>query len=82
MLIMINGDNKMNMKRDCENYKDNFRCSFKEGCSFEYEKPLNARRETRKWFEGTKSPFRSEFIDPWGARFSKLSQKLFEIGEL
>ena len=31
---------------------------------------LNARRETRKRFEGTISPFRSEFINPCVARFS------------
>ena len=40
---------------------------------------LNARRATHKRFEGTTSPFRSEFIDPCVARFSKISQTLFRI---
>ena len=46
---------------------------------------LNARRVTRKRFEGTTRPFRSEFIGPCVARVSKISQKLFriqKIGEL
>ena len=33
----------------------------------------------RKRFEGTTSPFRSEFIDPCGARFSNIAQKLFRV---
>ena len=33
-------------------------------------------------FEGTTRPFRSEFIDPCVARFSKISQKLFRIQKI
>ena len=41
---------------------------------------LNARRETRKRFEGAISPFRSEFTDqPVRGTFFKFSQKLFRI---
>ena len=43
---------------------------------------LNARRATRKRFEGITRPFRSEFIDPCVARFSKISQKLFRIRKM
>ena len=36
---------------------------------------VNLRRQTRDGFERSASSFWSEFIEPWGARFLKISQK-------